>query len=52
MHCHRNSNGRNRVEPDDAMVLSGAERQLDCRAQLKLAALPMTSALTVPILVR
>jgi diguanylate cyclase (GGDEF)-like protein len=46
------SNGRNRVELDDAMVLSGAERQLDCRAQLKLAAMPMTSALTVPILVR
>src|SRR3984885_6682296 len=46
------ANGRNRVEPDEMMVSSGAERQLDCRAQLKLAAMPAVSTLTVPILVR
>jgi hypothetical protein len=45
-------NGRNRVEPDEMMVSSGAERLLDSRAQMKLATMPAVSALTVPILVR
>jgi hypothetical protein len=31
------ANGRNRV--DETMVSSGAERQFDCRAQLKLSAM-------------
>ena len=46
------ANGRNRVEPDEMMVSSGAERILDCRAQLKLATMPAVSTLTVPILMR
>jgi diguanylate cyclase (GGDEF)-like protein len=46
------ANGRNRVEPDDAMVLSGAERQVDVRGQMKLAAMPALRTITVPILVR
>ena len=46
------ANGRNRVEPDEMMVSSGAERLLDSRAQMKLAAMPAVSTLTVPILVR
>src|ERR1700733_709013 len=46
------ANGRNRVEPHEQMVSSGAGRRLDCRAQMKLAAMPAVSTLTVPILVR
>ena len=46
------ANGRNRVEPDDEMVSSAADRRLDCRGQIKLAAMPSLRSITVPILVR
>lgn len=46
------ANGRNRVEPDSEMIRGGADRPVDCRAQLILAAMPAASTLTVPILVR
>jgi diguanylate cyclase (GGDEF)-like protein len=46
------ANGRNRVEPDDEMIVGGKERLVDGRAQMKLISMPAVSALTVPILVR
>ncbi len=46
------ANGRNRVEPDDEMIFPCADRLVDCRAQMKLPAMPAVSALTVPILVQ
>ncbi len=46
------ANGRNRIEPDDEMISAGTDRLVDCRARMKLVAMPAGSALTVPILVR
>jgi len=46
------ANGRNRVEPDDEMIVGGKERLVEGRAQMKLKAMPAVSTLTVPILVR
>jgi len=46
------TNGRNRVELDDELISAAADRLVDCRAQMKLAATPAVQALTVPILVR
>ena len=37
---------------DDEMISAGTDRLVDCRARMKLAAMPAGSALTVPILVR
>ena len=46
------ANGRNRIERDNEFISGAADRLLDCRAQMKLAAMPAVQALTVPILVR
>jgi diguanylate cyclase (GGDEF)-like protein len=46
------ANGRNRVEPDDEMVSTAADRPADCRAEVRSAAMRPASPLSVPTVVR
>jgi len=47
------ANGRNRIEPDDAMVTDVAEHPADCRIEVRAAAYARpVPALSVPILMR